>query len=91
LLGFAVNTDETFIVGDSFLINYYSIFDDDFSMLTLAPKMGASFSTIDLGADPTREYTVWDDPNVYAPVFTLFSVIMMGGAAFAILTKMGII
>jgi hypothetical protein len=90
-LGFATNTNENFIVGDSFLINYYSIFDDDNSMLTLAPKIGALFSTIDLGADPTREYTAWDNPNVYAPVFTLFAIIMSGGAAFAILTKMGII
>jgi len=43
LLGFASNTAETFVLGDSFLVNYYAIFDDDESMLTLAPKLGASF------------------------------------------------
>lgn len=60
-------------------------------MLTLAPKIGSTFTTINLGVDPTRTFTAFDDPSVYAPVFSLFAVIMAGGATFAILTKMGII
>jgi len=44
-----------------------------------------------LGVDPTRTFTVWDNPNVNAPVFTLIGIIMAGGAIVAILTKMGII
>jgi hypothetical protein len=40
LLGFAPNTQETFVLGNSFMVNYYSIFDDDESLITLAPILG---------------------------------------------------
>jgi hypothetical protein len=91
MLGFASNTVETFVFGASFLVNYYAIFDDDQGKVTLAPQIGASFKAIDMGAIPTRYFSVWDNPNVNAPVFSIMGVIMLGAATFAILTKMGII
>src|SRR5210317_215683 len=91
LLGFAPNTQETFVLGNTFLTNYYSVFDNDAGLVTVAPILGASFNYIDLGEVPTRYFSVWDNPNVNAPVFSLMGTIMLLGAAFAILTKMGVV
>ena len=92
MLGFASNTVETFVIGASFLSgNYYAIFDDTNSKLTLAPQIGASFATIDMGTVTFRTLSVWDNPNVNAPVFSIMGITMIGGVIVAILTKMGII
>jgi hypothetical protein len=44
-----------------------------------------------MGLTPTRYFSVWDNPNVNAPVFSIMGVLMLMAATFAILTKMGIL
>jgi hypothetical protein len=91
LLGFGVNQQDSWIMGDTFLINYYAIFDDENSFLTLAPKIGGSFKSINMGDTPTRTFTAWDNTAVNAPIFTLMGLIMAGGGVFTILAKYGYI
>ena len=91
MLGFATHTKETFVFGDSFLINYYSVFDDTKNLLTLAPVIDGPFENIDMGAIPPRYFSIWDNPNLNSPIFTVMAIIAFGAATWAILTKMGIV
>ena len=40
VIGLVENTDNTWLAGDAFMANFYWIFDDDNSEITLAPKRG---------------------------------------------------
>lgn len=48
-MGFAANSDDYWLLGDSFLRNFYTIWDEDNGKIGFAPKDVDNFSTIHSG------------------------------------------
>jgi len=46
ILGFLTNTADYWLVGDVFLRNYYTVWDDDNNQLTISPRKSGAVSTI---------------------------------------------
>lgn len=57
LMGFAANSDNYWLLGDSFLRNYYSIWDEENDRIGFAPKNTATVSPIRTG-EPRPEHSL---------------------------------
>src|ERR1017187_3593772 len=85
------NSDDTWLVGDVFLRNYYAIFDDGNSELTLAPIVGGVITHIPSGTAPTKPFPAILKPFLHTTIDIAIGLIIVGGITVLILYLTGII
>ncbi len=76
-MGFAANSENYWLLGDSFLRNYYTIWDEENDRLGFAPKVNSTTSTIRTGEPAPSESLVPTYDNVGEISFELIE--MLGG------------
>jgi hypothetical protein len=76
-MGFAANYENYWLLGDSFLRNYYTIWDEENDRLGFAPKVTATTSTIRTGEPAPTEILVPTYSNGYDIDLDLLE--MLGG------------
>jgi len=92
IVGFLENSDDTWLVGDVFLRNYYSVFDDDTGELTFAPRITNTYvTTIEAGTAPSKEFSKWDIPYVKHITYFIIGLVGAGGITVLVLYFTGVI
>ena len=62
LMGFSVNFDDYWLLGDSFLRNFYSVWDEENDRIGFAPKDTATETTVRSGEAPPTDVVEPDEP-----------------------------
>jgi len=82
---------EMWLVGDVFLRNYYTIWDDANAELTLAPILGGDVTTINSATAPAKTFSNINKPVYKILLWTSVGLIAVGGIAVGVLLYLGVL